>query len=449
MRAPIPRGYLHPKRHRMQVVERSTRRTFASKRTSALVISLVIGLLCARQWKLLSTVGDGLSETADPWTEADTVRAAEGYYLLGFRANCGLPDICFGEQFPDHGTKQMLRDDRRAHAAWESSTLRGRVQSVTTDHFVYTHYPPGPHWIAGLATKLFGLGHLKEYRLFPIVVGLLATSYFGWELCRYFNVVLGSIGLVSVAALPMFSTMMHGLSYQGYALSLLLMELGLCLRMRVTGATRVSHLLVLVVLAHLQGWLGFDYCFLVVLAPWVVWLVLYEPRCPWRTAAMASLVIAAGFCSAHILHFAEVSACMRSVNDALLDMLSAAEYRSVGGILDNGAPVGARWPLLMFYLTEGTGSAAQFGAPIGTLTAAGAFATLIIRDGQQRSMLVVPMVALLVAMTVSSLWVVTMPQHAMQHVHFIPRHYFLSFFASLLAVLEALRGVPREPIASS
>src|SRR5688572_27903964 len=126
-----------------------------------------------------------------------------------------------------------------------------------------------------MATAI-GPGHNGLYILVKVTVGLAAVAYLRGELTL--TLCHCSTGLVSVTlfAYPRFTNMMHGLSYQGYSLALLLMQLGLCVRVVRTGTFGRGAIAARCVVAFCQGAMGFDYVFLVVLAPLVTALVLGE-----------------------------------------------------------------------------------------------------------------------------------------------------------------------------
>ena len=73
--------------------------------TAIIVVLLLVGL---SQWNAVGAMGNRLSPTADPWTEADTLRAGEGYACYGYLENAGLPDLAYGRQFADIGTKKLV-----------------------------------------------------------------------------------------------------------------------------------------------------------------------------------------------------------------------------------------------------------------------------------------------------------------------------------------------------
>jgi hypothetical protein len=407
-----------------------------------LLFAVVAGLIVRGQLSTLTLLGDALSPTADPWTEADTIRAAEGYARLGFLANWGLPDLCFGDRFADQGTEAMLRSGQVAQT-WLAAANAGRRENdlVSHERFVYTHYPPGPHLIAGMVTKAAGPGRVGLYRLVPVTAGLGAIAYLFVELALSFGTWRAGAAAAALSALPMFTNMMHGLSYQGYSLALLLIELGLCLRVARTGSARGPAAAAMFLTAFFQGAMGFDYVFLVTLTPIVVALVFGEPPVT-RALIRSSLVCAAGFAAAHTLHFLQVAGYLGGVRPALADFGAIAAYRSIGSRYDDGTVIPSRLDIWWEYVTEYSALPLHFGVPLIVLVAIALALLLAAKMLRPRRVPAAAVVAVPAALVVSSLWVVLMHQYSAQHWHFIPRHYFLAVFVPLLALLRL--GAPRH-----
>jgi len=386
-------------------------------------------LLALDQIHVVRGLHNGLSEIADPWTESDTLRAAEGYAAQGFTANWGLPDLCYGRQFPDEGTKGMLRDSPGDAATW---LLVNHAVAPSADRFVYTHYPPGPHLIAGAMTAIWGTGHISRYRSIPIAVGLFAIAVLFSELWRSLGPWRAVAVSAALAMIPMFSDMMHGLSYQGYALALLLIECAIVLRV-VRGAFRRHELVALLAVAFIQGWLGFDYVFLVVLAPVVITPALGAPMS--RTTMFMCCVAALGFGIAHLLHFVQVALYLGGPMAAIRDFVSIGRFRALGSAYDNGVTLPSTWRVLADYLVVQTALPRHFGVSVLWLSGISWVAAWAL----ERRSLLRGAARIALALLVSSLWVAVMPQYAAQHWHFIPRHYFLAVFAGVLGVAAASR----------
>jgi hypothetical protein len=396
---------------------------------SWLPIALVGLVVWGQQLAYVIALGDSLSPIADPFSEANALRAGEGYVEEGFSRNYGLPMVGYGDQFPETGFG-----------------LQGTA--------VYTHYPPGPDLLAGVLTKLFGKHRVGRYRIAPLLVGLASLGGFAWMLARAFGA-LPAAGLLAGCALaPMFGNMMHGLHYQGYALSLFLVELGILIRLLGPHAVERSAFpfAALWALGFLQGWLSFDYCFLVTFAPLPLAILWGKPgrREVLRRTGLSILLLGFGFTLAHGLHFAQVAAYHGGVAPAVADLAGSAQVRA-------GTPALAdRLLLVGQYATVHASSRQYFSwaLPLALVW----FVAFAIRN---RGALAVSeplrwsvawnlsrgrvVSAVAVAWCVSLLWVALMWEHALDHLHFVPRHYFLFYFVCLLVPFSGIvSSGPRE-----
>jgi hypothetical protein len=394
----------------------------------AALVSLVVW---GQQVVYVVSLGDSLSPVADPFSEANALRAGEGYVQEGFTRNFGLPMVGYGDQFPEVGFG-----------------LQGTA--------VYTHYPPGPDLLAGALTKLFGRHRVGLYRSAPLIVGLLSLGALAWMLTRAFGA-LPAAGLLAGCALaPMFSNMMHGLHYQGYAFSLFLVELGTLIRL--FGPHAVDRpafpLAALWALGFLQGWLSFDYCFLVTFAPLPL-AILWEKsdrREAIRRAGLSIFLLGFGFSVAHGLHFAQVAAFHGGVQPALADLAGRAQVRA-------GTPTLADRLLLVWQYATVHAPGPQYFSWALPLALIWVMALLILNRGaltlfeplrwnvawhvrRGRSVW-----ALAVAWGISLLWVAVMWEHALDHLHFVPRHYFLFYFLCLLVPFAGAVEASSHPAA--
>lgn len=402
-----------------------------------LLLTAIVVLIGRGQLDTLRQLGDALSATADPWTEADTVRAAEGYARLGFLANWGLPDLCFGEQFAAQGTKAMLRQGQGAQS-WLAAANAGRKSDdlISADRLVYTHYPPGPHLVAGMMATAVGPGRVGLYRLVPVSIGLIAVVYLFAELARLFGVWRTALAAVALTAFPMFTNMMHGLSYQGYALALLLTELALCVRIARTGRAGWPIMAGMFLVAFGQGAMGFDYVFLVTLAPLVMALVLNDRAGATRGFVHSSIVSAAGFAVAHGVHFFQVVGYLGGVRSAIADFAAIAAYRSLGSQYDDGTVIPSRLDIWWEYVTDYSALPLHFGIPVIGMIAVVLTVLLALKAFRLCRVPASTLIAVPASLIVCSLWVIVMHQYSAQHWHFIPRHYFLAVFIQLLALLR-------------
>jgi hypothetical protein len=156
-------------------------------------------------------------------------------------------------------------------------------------------------------------------------------------------------------------------------------------------------------------------------------------------------VLGVGFTLAHGLHFAQVVAYLGGVQAALADFAGSARIRA-------GSPTLAdRIQLVWQYATVHAPSAPYFSwaLPLALVWSA---AFVILNRGAVKILEPVrwsaawhvrrgPSVsALAVAFCVSLFWVALMWEHALDHLHFVPRHHFLFYFACLLVPFAGARG---------
>lgn len=252
--------------------------------------------------------GDALSRV-DAFSEANAIRAAHGFLDRGLTATAGLPDVLYSSRYPDEGFASEAPERRTG----------------VTAQGIYTHYPPGPEYLAVVAMKLLGPEPIAHLRLLPALLSAAAAVVFGLSIRRRFGALTGWIVIAACQALPTFADASTFLHYDGYAFALLLLEIALALSV-------TAPLPGFAVLGFCQGWLSFDYVFLVVLAPVAMQRVMRRlddgENPPLATALRRCVAVGIGFTLAHALHFAEVCAWFGSVTVALQDLLGAAAHRS-------------------------------------------------------------------------------------------------------------------------
>jgi hypothetical protein len=149
---------------------------------------LLIGLfslLVVVQLSYLCWIGNGLGPYLNPHDEADAVRAAEAYVRDGLTSHHGLPRIAFGNRFPGTGSVVFVLDQNGLIAPQYRQGFP--ANQAERNNWAYTHYPPGPSWMCAVLARWFGLSNLWVLRLFPCVLGLLATAVFFRELARAFG----------------------------------------------------------------------------------------------------------------------------------------------------------------------------------------------------------------------------------------------------------------------
>ena len=394
-----------------------------------------LGALCSivqvRDW------GNELSN-ADPYSEANALREVRHFLEQGVTLHYGL------EQAYYPGILRRMT---------QVSDAEGAKASVTPDG-VYTHYPPGPEYLLYAAEKAFGPELVSRLRLLPIAIGWAATLFLGLAVRRRFGAGPGWLVAGACVFAPAVFDGFVGLHYQGYTLALLIVEIGIALGAR-------ALLAAFAVLGFLQGWLSFDYVFLVALVPLALELVLpridvgYEAR--WKMGWQRSVLAWAGFATAHALHFLQVWAYWGSLIATIRDFSGAAAHRA-------GAGEG-----VIGYLTQAAGNLKTYFyglhpfhmglslPPSGDLQDWSQFRFLGLSLGPWWLLVTVGMIVwerlgrghdtrsmrmdwhfvCAVGLVTSSLWFVVMVNHGGFHRHFIYRHLFFAFF--VMALFAAVR----------
>ncbi len=409
--------------------------------TAVAFIVLVIIILAGRGIYDSLRYSSELSPVADAFSEANALRAGQGYAEKGFLSNAGLPDLCYGDQFPNRGAWRV-----------EDFPVEFTMSPLKKD-CIYTHYPPGPDLLAGVLTKVCGVGNLGCFRLFPTSIAVISLAVFAWMLCSAIGRVRAALTMLAVAVVPMTSNMMHGLHYQSYAFSLLLIELGLFLNIfRKRRRVGAVHMLVLFMLGFIQGWLSFDYFFLVSLSA-LPFALLYgdDDRGAWRRRVVfAVLAPAAGFGFAHLLHFIQV--CIY-YNGSI-----AAAYNDIFGVgrvrFDESGSglrfITGRILLTIRYLFISARKELFFIVNI-PVTLGITLMILWFRDARaitRRPLRLALKIesstrdfyVVIAAFLVSFMWVIVMKQHSAVHTPYIGRHLFLLYFVCILTILKCVRA---------
>ncbi len=230
--------------------------------------------------------GNELS-TVDPYSEANALREVRHFLEDGLLRHDGLGTVYYPGMYPTEGF------------AGDQDGLHFGISAEG----VYTHYPPGPEYLLYAAAELFGPEPVSRLRLLPITIGWAATLFFGFAVRRRFGSTVGWIVMGACLLTPTVTDGFVGLHSQGYAFALLLLEIGCAIGF---GRSVAPFAL----LGFLQGWLSFDYVFLVTFAPLAIELAMpqiepeYQRR--WRLTLIRSVLAGSGFAAAHALHFVQV-----------------------------------------------------------------------------------------------------------------------------------------------
>lgn len=375
-------------------------------------LSAIFAHLLYSEISLLRDLGDAFS--TDKFSEANAMRAAKVHVEEGFLRNYGLSCIGCGID----------------------SSVFGPL--VVRNAGVYTHYPPGPELLLGLYWTILDGRHMSSFRLFHVLFAISSLAFLIIIFKKRLGCAASVLLLISLLLMPATMNMAHGLHYQGNALSLLIIEIGLLWRM--FGQPRKSKLYIpaFFVVGFIQGWLSFDYFFLVTFAPVPLWILSRTGRHLRLRQAITDLSwtilpTGAGFAFAHLLHVIQVAFFYHSLKLTVLDFRMSAEmyagssittWKALSSYLFTGLPVtyfGCFHPLAMLLLL------------LLILIAGSAY---LVQSLPVLSRVKIPALAAGSALIVSLGWISAMPQHALIHTHFIPRHLFLFEFVSAVSFLR-------------
>jgi len=381
-------------------------------------------------------MGNELSPV-DSYSEANLLREVRHFLESGVASHYGLGTVLYPGMYPAEG-----------FAAEPDISLFG----ISADG-VYTHYPPGPEYLTYIAAKFVGLEPVSRLRLLPIAIGWAATVFFGLTIRQRFGDAVGWMVVAACMITPTAVDGFVGLHYQGYSFALLLVEIALAVREKPSVAP-------FALLGFLQGWLTFDYVFLVTFTPLTIEFAMpyVEPgyRRRWKLAIRRVILAGGGFSAALALHFLQVWAYRGSLDGALRDFAGAAAHRAGVGLIHG--PFGyleqAFFNLrIYFYGLHPFSAALHFpdsvdpadwtmfrflGLSLGPWWLIGTVALMIwawFDPKSQAGALRMKWHAInAVGLATTSLWFVVMVDHGIVHRHFLYRHLFLAFFLQILFV---------------
>jgi hypothetical protein len=396
---------------------------------AAMAAVVVVWLLLTQISAIQKSYLYGLSDTADPYSEANVIRAAEHYAKYGFSVDAGLAHIVYGERFPNAG--------------WVKHLHRYPLPSG-----VYTRYPPLPEIICGFLEKLIGY-HVWAWRLVPVFFGLVATAYAFVALRRVLDPVVAGVMIILLSIVPMATSHMHGLHFHSYAHAAFLAQLALLVRIFFSPErTSVASYAVLFALGFLQGWLSFEYAFVVAGAAVPLALVAHANKSPVevRKTLLIALLTGAGFTIAHMLHFLQVAAFYGSVSMALQDLSGRALYRFAGDIQTSYLVQVATNLVKYLKVLWFSPNNHHFGAML-VIFSIMVFLDRIIalkESGEpsapaRRYLALVSdrsvILPVLLSYGIAALWLLVMPSHADIHTHIVPRIFFLPYFVLVLVFM--------------
>ncbi len=398
-------------------------------------------LLCGAGlfWSLAGIVGAGNElSNVDRYSEANALREVRNFLEHGLTRHAGLGNVVYPGLYPNDGF------------AREPEVARLSV----TEEGVYTHYPPGPEYLLYAAAKLLGPEPVWRLRLLPVALGCAALFFLGLSVRARFGDAAAWLTMGTLALTPAVSDGFAGLHYQGYATALTMVEIGLTLRAGCPAASLAPFAL----LGFAQGWLSFDYAFLVALVPLSLELCLpcidAAHRPDWRTAWARAILAGAGFAAAHGLHFLQVAAYWGSFEAASRDFGGAAAHRAAAGVPEAALdrvffslgnlklylyglhPLNTGLSLPEAETPENWSMFRFLGLALGPWWVAITLAAMLrdaIRPGPDaRKFRMDWYRASLTSILTSSVWILAMANHAGHHRHFLYRHLFFAFFVAVL-----------------
>jgi len=383
----------------------------------------------------------------DPYSEANVLREVRNFLEHGLTVHYGLGTVYYPGMYPTDG-----------FAADPDVSLFG-----VSAEGVYTHYPPGPEYILYAATKLLGSEPVSRLRLVPVLLGLAAMVFFGLAVRRRFGAAIGWLVMTACMITPTVTDEFVSLHSQGYAFALLLLEIGLAIGVNAWAAP-------FVLIGFLQGWLSFDYVFLVTLTPLAIELVMpallpeYQRR--WKLTLRRVILAGGGFAIAHALHFMQIWAYWGSFAEAVRDLAGAAAHRAGAGMFHGPVDYLSQAlsnlklyyyglhpfnPYLTLPASENYLDWASFrflGLSLGPwwlLVTVGLIAWEKLKPGPAAGSLRLNWhIVSLSGMVTTSLWFVVMVNHGGAHRHFLYRHLFLMFFVMVLFAASTARRLAVE-----
>lgn len=388
---------------------------------------IVFSILVLKEVIYIQTFRNDVSPIADGFSEANTIRGGVFFHQEGLTKYKGLPNILYGDLLPSKGSAGY------------------QVQGIDKNQ-AYTHYPPGPEYMAWLGFSLFGIGNFNALRFLPILLSVFVGVLF---IKQNFQLVGGGIkGLIFGLMLilpPMYSNYMHGLHHQQYAFLMLQLQMSLAILYFTTNSNRLLLVLGFAVLGFFQGWMTFDYAFLATL--FVIPFYFYF-NAPFRSLVLIGLASGFSYTLAHILHFFQVVSYYGDTQRAINDFIGSAAHRAHNAANEIDKPL------------------EKYDAnKIGTFTVAKDFLWRVAGRGKYLAINLInfiwviiglkfikrvtlkkgysfefnisgkDLMALLFAVIISCLWSIVMKQHA--HIHgFIARHYFLCYYFCCLILIS-------------
>jgi len=279
-------------------------------------ILLIVVVLCAYGVKKSLQFSEKLSIYDS--AELITINAAYNYAENGFTLNYGLPDFRRSYYYIDYDNKGR---DKLA-----------RVSSSKTPipHIIYTHLPPAPWWIAGIFVKVCGNSTLSCPRILSTITSCLALLFLGIMSYSALGPLKSIVLMFFVTIIPITRYMVYTLHYHNYAFSIFLILLGFLLHFfKQKRKFNISTAIILFILGFVQGWVAYEYVFLISLSSIPFALLYSQPdkKEDRKKLFYVILFLVIGFCSAVGLHFIQNSLYFGSIMEAFNDLFERGKTR--------------------------------------------------------------------------------------------------------------------------
>jgi hypothetical protein len=396
----------------------------------------VLFLFLLKEFAVVIYLNGDVSFVADGYSEANTVRGAYYYAQEGFSKAAGLPDLCYSKLHDGSGFR---------------GKNKGECKRNPDGSYIYTHYPPGSEYLATPLMKIFG-PKMFLLRTQPILFNFsVAIIFFSF----IFTILpVGHAFIASLVLLfpPMFHNYWHGLHHQGYAFSLLLLQIVTLSYFWSHKSKKIFFYLLLAFLGFVQGWMTFDYAFLATFFTLPAFFYFRTKlQLKWSDWFITTFFSGLGFSAAHLIHFYQVVLYYGTFDEAFNDLFHSAKYRFDNLGKTNHKITSAR-DLNPFSVAKdflwrvaGRGKYTAVNLINYVWIVLGLYFVKKIEFRVKNykfefSISKNDCYSLLSAVLVASLWSLVMRQHAYIH-GFIARHYYLVYLFCTLVLFKSSKRV--------
>lgn len=395
---------------------------------------IVFAILILKEIIYVQTFRNDVSPIADGFSEANTIRGGIFFHEQGLNKYYGLPDILYGNTLEKRGSKGYEKKE-----------------SDVEPPKAYTHYPPGPEYLAWLGFHVVGIGNFNALRFLPLFLSVLVGIFFIRTQFRLMGG--GTKGLFFVLCLilpPMYSNFMHGLHHQQYAFLMFQTQICLAILFCTKESKKSLVLSALAILGFAQGYMTFDYAFLATL--FIIPFYFFF-NTPVSTLLSVGLVSGLSFTIAHALHFFQVVKFYGDVQKAMHDFVGSAAHRAHNAANELDKPLDKYdsskiGPFTVakdyLYRVAGRGKYLSINLMnfIWIILGLKFIRRVTFKKGWTFEFEITgkDLLALLSAIVISCLWSMVMKQHA--HIHgFIARHYFFSYYFCCLILFSKTKRI--------